>query len=46
MYRWTNWRIVSRSHEYEKENARLIRFSLNVPRDAETVLRYRVHYSW
>jgi hypothetical protein len=46
MYRWTNWRIVNRTHEYEKEDARLIRFNLNVPRDGETVLRYRVRYSW
>lgn len=46
MYRWSNWRVISKSHDFEKDNARQIHFNLSVPRDGETVLHYRVRYSW
>jgi hypothetical protein len=46
LYRWSNWRIVSRSQEYVKDDARQIHFNVAVPRDGETVLRYRVRYTW
>jgi hypothetical protein len=46
MYRWTNWKVLTSSQAYQKDNARLIHFDVNVPRDGEAVLRYRVRYSW
>jgi hypothetical protein len=46
LYRWSNWRMLSQSQPFEKDSARLIHFNVNVPRDGETVVRYRVRYSW
>lgn len=46
MYRWTNWKLLSHSHEYHKDSAQLIHFNVTVPKDGATVIRYRVHYTW
>ena len=46
MYRWTNWKLLSHSHEYHKDSAQLIHFNVAVPKDGTTVIRYRVHYTW
>jgi len=46
IYRWSNWRILSSSHEYRKDTAQRIHFTISVPRDGESVLRYRVRYNW
>jgi hypothetical protein len=46
LYRWSNWKIVSRSQEFQKDSAQLIHFNVSVPKDGEGVVRYRVHYSW
>jgi hypothetical protein len=46
MYRWSNWKILSQSHEHQQDSARLIHFNVTVPKDGESVVRYRVHYSW
>ena len=46
MYRWSNWKLLSHSHEYHKDSAQLIHFNVTVPKDGTTVVRYRVHYTW
>jgi hypothetical protein len=46
MYRWSNWRLVNNSHEFQKDTAQLIHFTVTVPRDGETAVRYRVRYTW
>lgn len=46
LYRWSKWQVLQHSHEYSKDSAQRIHFSVTVPKDGETVLRYRVHYSW
>ena len=46
MYRWTNWKLLTQSHEYHKDSAQLIHFNVAVPKDGTTVIRYRVHYTW
>ena len=46
MYRWSNWKILAHSHEFQKDSAQLIHFNVTVPKDGETVVKYRVHYSW
>jgi hypothetical protein len=46
MYRWSNWKVLEHSQDYEKDSARLIHFNATVPKDGTTVIRYRVHYSW
>jgi hypothetical protein len=46
LYRWSNWKILTQTHKYDKEDARTISFPVRVPKDAETVVRYRVRYTW
>jgi hypothetical protein len=46
LYRWTNWEITQKSHEFEKLDARTVQFPVTVPKDGETTITYKVHYSW
>jgi hypothetical protein len=46
LYRWSNWRVVTRTHEFEKQDARTLHFPVRVAADGETVVRYRVRYTW
>ncbi len=46
LYRWVNWTIASRSHEYSKEDARTIHFPVTIAPGAEATVRYTVQYSW
>jgi hypothetical protein len=46
LYRWTNWEIVQKSHDFTKTDAQDIEFRVNVPADGETVVTYRVRYNW
>ncbi|HTP40643.1 MAG TPA: hypothetical protein VMI92_13845 [Steroidobacteraceae bacterium] len=46
LYRWSGWKIVDASQKWDKDSARQIHFDVAVPRDGETVLHYRVRYSW
>jgi hypothetical protein len=46
LFRWTNWKILSSSQPYEKEDARTITFAAKVPKNGATTVKYRVRYSW
>lgn len=46
LYRWSNWKLVQQSHKFDKEDSRTIHFPVTVPKDGETVVRYRVRYTW
>jgi len=46
LYRWVNWRILSSSHAYDKQDARTIHIPVTVPADKEVVVRYVVRYTW
>jgi hypothetical protein len=46
LYRWTNWQITAKTHDFEKQDARTVHFPLKIAAGGETVLRYTVHYSW
>lgn len=46
LYRWVNWQIVAKTHEFEKTDAQAVEFRVAVPADGETVVRYRVRYDW
>ena len=46
LYRWSNWKVVTKTNEFQKEDARTINFPVKVPKDGETVVRYRVRYTW
>ena len=46
LYRWSGWKILTKTHNFVKEDARTIYFPVKVPKDGETVVRYRVRYTW
>jgi hypothetical protein len=46
LYRWVNWEITSKTHEYRKDDARTITFPVAIAPDSETVVRYTVRYTW
>ncbi len=46
LYRWSNWKVISRSQEFEKLDARTIHFPVRIAKGGEAVVRYRVRYSW
>ena len=46
LYRWNNWNIIQTSAEYTKLDSRTIEFRIPVEPDGESILSYRVHYSW
>ncbi|HEV7607208.1 MAG TPA: hypothetical protein VGO61_07715, partial [Steroidobacteraceae bacterium] len=46
LYRWSNWTILTKTHPFVKQDARTISFPVKVPKDGETVVRYRVRYTW
>jgi hypothetical protein len=45
LYRWANWTIEQKSHDFTKEDARTVHFPVAVARDAEAVLTYTVLYT-
>jgi hypothetical protein len=46
LYRWSNWKVLTKTHNFDKEDARTISFPVRVAKDGETVVRYRVRYTW
>jgi hypothetical protein len=46
LYRMANWEIEDPSQDWNKESSNRIRFDVRVPPNAETAVRYTVHYSW
>ncbi|MGA9335362.1 MAG: hypothetical protein WBV39_13875 [Rudaea sp.] len=46
LYRWNNWQITARNHDFNKLDAQTIDFPLNISADGEAKLTYTVRYSW
>jgi len=46
LYRWKNWKIINKSHDYEKKDSRTIEFKITVDKNSETVITYTVKYWW
>jgi hypothetical protein len=46
LYRWSTWKVVSKTHEFVKEDARTIHFPVKVPKDGKANVKYRVRYTW
>ncbi len=46
LYRWLNWKITARTHDYEKQDSRTIHFPIHLAKDGQATVRYTVHYSW
>lgn len=41
-----DWKILTSSREYRKKDARTVEFDVPVAKDTESVVTYRVRYSW
>jgi hypothetical protein len=46
LYRWVNWKIERSTHKFDKQDARTVHFSVQVPPGGESTLRYAVQYRW
>jgi hypothetical protein len=46
LYRWVNWELLTKSHEYRKEDSRTIIFPVTVKPDGEVTITYRVRYTY
>lgn len=46
LFRWSNWRILRASHDYEELDSSNIEFRVRVPANGETEVSYTVLYSW
>jgi hypothetical protein len=46
LYRWTNWTIARKSHDFEKQDSRTVHFPVRVAAKGEAVVRYTVRYTW
>ena len=46
LYRWSNWKVISKTQEFDKLDSRTIHFPVRVAKDGEAVVRYRVRYTW
>ena len=46
LYRWSNWKVLTKTHDFKKDDARTITFPVKIAKDGEAVVRYRVRYSW
>ncbi|MDP6544650.1 MAG: DUF4139 domain-containing protein [Phycisphaerae bacterium] len=46
LYRWVNWKITAKSHEFTKLDARTIAFDVKIAPDKEAKITYTVDYTW
>ena len=46
LYRWSNWKVTAKNHDFDKRDAQTIDFPLNIPADGEAKLTYSVRYAW
>jgi hypothetical protein len=46
LYRWSNWKVLTKTHNFTKEDARTMHIPVKVAKDGEAVVRYRVRYTW
>jgi hypothetical protein len=46
LFRWTEWKILEASQDYEKMDSQTIEFQVPVEADGETVVTYTVRYEW
>jgi hypothetical protein len=46
LFRWSEWRVLQSSHDFEKLDSTTIEFRVRVPADGEITLDYDVRYFW
>jgi hypothetical protein len=46
LYRWVNWQITAKTHDFQKQDARTIHFPIRIGAGGEATMRYSVQYTW
>lgn len=46
LYRWSNWQIMAKSHDWIKHDANTIHFPVRVGKNGEQIITYTVRYTW
>ena len=46
LFRWSEWRILQSSHDFEKLDSTTIEFRVKIPANGEITLDYDVRYFW
>lgn len=46
LWRYSNWKIIEKSHEFTKKDAQTVEFKVPVPKNGETKITYTVKYWW
>jgi len=46
LYRWSEWTIIEKNHNYQKMDSRTIIFPVKIAKDGETTVTYRVRYQF
>lgn len=46
LWRYSNWKIIDKSQDYNKKDAQTIEFKVPVPKDGESKVIYTVRYWW
>lgn len=46
LYRWSNWKVTEKSHDFTKEDARTIHFPVTIEKDGTAQVQYTVQYTW
>ena len=46
LYRWSNWSILRKNHDFTREDSRTIHFPVKVAAKSEAAIRYTVRYTW
>ncbi len=44
--RWANWKVLEKSHDYEKHDAYTARFKVKIPADSTETIKYTVRQWW
>jgi len=46
LYRWVNWQIIARTHDFQKQDARTVHFPVRIAAGGEVTVHYTVQYTW
>jgi len=46
LYRWVNWEITQKTHDFEKKDSRTVNFPVRVAAGGEATVNYTVRYTW
>jgi len=46
LYRWRGWKMLQQSHDFDQLDSRTVVFPIEVPKDGEITVTYRVQYEY